>query len=188
MGRDKATIEIDGIPLIRRIYDAVSPCRSAPSEVSLADSVYVVTPWAQRYQTLLPSNCHFIDERDPDRGPLVGFSQGLAQITSTWILLLACDLPNLSTPTIQSWIDRLDRLPPDLLAYLPKYGENGWEPLCGFYRRSCLESLRAYVNGGGQSFQGWLDTCPVTELTISDPQILANCNTPADLADIVKSK
>jgi molybdenum cofactor guanylyltransferase len=188
MGRDKASIEIDGVPLIRRIYDAVTACQD-PVGSRLADSqqIYVITPWMQRYQSILPATCNFIAEQQPHQGPLIALSQGLRQIRAAWVLLLACDLPNLSTPVIQSWIDRLDSIPAESIAYLPKHLHKGWEPLCGFYRQICHHSLREYTNDGGQSFQGWLRLNLVTELAIADPNWLANCNTPDDLASIVKS-
>lgn len=170
MGRDKATIEIAGVPLIRRIYDVVADL----------GSVRIVTPWAAKYRPLLPATCQFIDEPQPDRGPLCGFVQGLAQVDAAWILLLACDLPNLTTPLIRTWMAGLAAVPPQSVAYLPRHPK-GWEPLCGFYRPACRAAASDYTAAGGKSFQGWLATQQVTELPIADPQCLANCNTPADL-------
>jgi molybdopterin-guanine dinucleotide biosynthesis protein A len=57
-----------------------------------------------------------------------------------------------------------------------------WEPLCGFYRRDCLPSLRAYLESGQRSLQGWLAQQPVRALAVGEPQALWNCNAPADLA------
>jgi molybdenum cofactor guanylyltransferase len=184
MGVDKATISIDGIPLIRRIYNVVAAC--SDNSTMLEHRIYVVTPWAERYQPILPVSCLFVTEQPPDRGPLIGFVASLAEITSDWVLLLACDLPNLSTPAIQGWIDELANVPSQSMAYLPRNLEGkGWEPLCGFYRRSCLLSLLAYIETGGRSFQGWLANCPVSELSIADRQLLFNCNTPANLATVI---
>jgi molybdenum cofactor guanylyltransferase len=174
MGRDKAKIEIDGVPLLRRIYDVVAACESL-------DAIYVVTPWLERYRSILPDDCNFILEQPPHQGPLVAFSQALAEITSEWVLLLACDLPNLSTPIIQAWIARLPAVDSQSIAYLPRHIPKGWEPLCGFYRQNCHESSIEYIENGGQSFQDWLKMNIVTELAIADPLWLANCNTPADL-------
>jgi molybdenum cofactor guanylyltransferase len=188
MGRDKASIEIDGIPLIRRIYDVVALCQEDPiltlPQHLLSQRIHIVTPWAERYRSMLPTECQFIAERELDLGPLRGFAQGLAAIRSTWVLLLACDLPNLSTPAIQTWIDRLPAIPATSIACLPKQVDRGWEPLCGFYRHNCLDSLLAYLECGGRSFQGWLEQNQVTELPIDDRQCLLNCNTPIDLATL----
>jgi molybdenum cofactor guanylyltransferase len=185
MGMDKATISIEGVPLIRRIYNVVAAC-SDNDFTTLAHRIYVITPWAERYQPILPVSCLFLTEQQPHQGPLIGFAASLAEITSDWVLLLACDLPNLSTSAVQSWIGELADVSSQSMAYLPQNLEGkGWEPLCGFYRRSCLASLLAYIEAGGRSFQGWLANCTVTELPISDRQLLFNCNTPADLAAVI---
>lgn len=186
MGRDKATIEIDGLPLLRRIYDVVAGCQDLDPQ--LTDRIYVVTPWSQRYEAILPDTCHFIPEQQPDCGPLIAFSQGLTAINSSWVLLLACDLPNLSTPLVRSWIARLPSVPPQSIAYLPRHPGKGWEPLCGFYRRICYHSAIEYIDAGGRSFQGWLAMDRVTELAINDPAVLTNCNTPAELAAILNDR
>jgi molybdenum cofactor guanylyltransferase len=174
MGRDKAMIEIDQVPMIRLIYDTVARCENL-------DRVHVVAPWRERYRSILPNDCNFIHEQQPPQGPFVAFAQALAEINSTWVLLLACDLPNLSTPEIQSWIDQLPSIDSQSIAYLPRHISKGWEPLCGFYRQICQESAIEYIDNGGQSFQGWLKMQRVTELAVNDPRCLANCNTPTDL-------
>lgn len=178
MGRDKAMIEIAGVPLIRRIYDRVAASKNI-------DSIYVITPWTEKYRSILPSDCNLILEQQPHQGPLMAFSQGLKQINTRWVCLLACDLPNLSTLAIDAWIDQLPLVDSHSIAYLPRNHTKGWEPLCGFYRQNCHESAIEYINSGGRSFQNWLKLNVVTELVIADPRWLINCNTPEDLEDFV---
>jgi molybdenum cofactor guanylyltransferase len=197
MGTDKAAIRVPAtargttahsVPMLRKIYDVAAECcalQTAALDTS-PNWVYVVTPWAERYRSILPIECQFIPEPQPDCGPLMGFRQGLVVVRSQWVLLLACDLPNLSAPVVREWIERLVAVPAGSMAYLPSHPAKGWEPLCGFYRRTCLESLQAYTAAGGRSFQGWLAQQPVTELHIADRTCLINCNTPADLAAVVE--
>ncbi|MCG8367547.1 MAG: NTP transferase domain-containing protein, partial [Pseudanabaenales cyanobacterium] len=45
MGRDKALISIDGIPLLRRVCETALQCTT---------QVYVITHWPDRYRTLVP--------------------------------------------------------------------------------------------------------------------------------------
>jgi len=103
MGQDKALLSIQGVPLLQLVCNIAQSC---------ADTVYVVTPWPERYQEVLPTTCRFIREvplpgentseisasskvMPLPHGPLVGFAQGLAQAQTAWVLLLACDLPRL---------------------------------------------------------------------------------------------
>ena len=174
MGEDKALILIQGVPLLQRIYKIAEDC---------AARVYVVTPWEERYEHILPPNCQFIKEAPLSAGPLVGFAQGLAQVQTDWVLLLACDLPNLEVEVLQEWANQLDDVPTDAIAALAHHIK-GWEPLCGFYRRSCLPDLNEYINQGGRSFQQWLNQHPVQVLPVTEPGMLFNCNTPEDLKSV----
>lgn len=188
MGRDKALIPIQGVPLLGRVCGIAEAC---------ADRVYIVTPWPERYQHLILPRCQFIQElpfsapspsspSSPSsspfpQGPVVGFAQGLAQVQTEWVLLLACDLPRLEIEVLQEWIAGLDGVEEGAIAALV-HNPKGWEPLCGFYRRRCLPQLLEFINQGGRSFQQWLQRHSVQVLSLSEPKMLFNCNTPEDLA------
>jgi molybdenum cofactor guanylyltransferase len=182
MGQDKALIQIDGIPLLQKVYEVAAAC---------SQQVIVVTPWQERYQQLLPHTCKFVQEMHltatsddtQNHGPLVGFAQALATVETEWVLLLACDLPNLDVPTLKKWANRLNKIEDNSIALLVKH-HKGWEPLCGFYRQLCLPSLNEFISQGGRSFQKWLAHNPVAALPNSDPEILFNCNTPEDVMKI----
>lgn len=172
MGQDKALLDVDGVPLLQRVYEVAAKCASI---------VYVITPWPERYRSLnLP--CIWLTEiqsHGAPHGPLVGFAQGLAQVEADWVLLLACDLPRLQADVIQAWIEHLAA--DESIAAVLHHSEKGWEPLCGFYRRSCLPVLEQYIAEGGRSFQGWLTTQTVLALPLIASEMLFNCNTPEDL-------
>ena len=185
MGQDKALLPIgNNQTLLSHV------CNVAQES---AKCVYVITPWTQRYQNIIPSSCRLISENllDPkakSNFPLMGFFQGLKSVTTRWILLLACDLPNINSQTITGWYPYLAEASEDVVAILPSHPK-GWEPLCGFYHRSCEASLQKYLDNGGKSFQQWLDRSLVLELPKCNlagseakrgDAILFNCNTPED--------
>jgi molybdenum cofactor guanylyltransferase len=181
MGQDKALLTINGIPLLQRICDIARQC---------ADPVYVVTPWKERYCDRI-SNVRWIEEaayaEGQPNGSLIGFMQGLAQVETEWVLLLACDLPQLDAGILQEGAASLSKIDQDVAALLPKNPEGWWEPLCGFYRRDRLPHLQDYVQQGGRSFQKWLAQQSVRQLDLVDSTMLLNCNTPADW-QIVRSR
>ena len=175
MGRDKAFLTIQDRPLLTHVCTVAQNC---------LDRVYVVTPWISKYRALVPPNVRLIEEtiilaNEGSNCPLIGFYQGLQQIDAQWILLLACDLPLLNSEAIQQWYRQLAEVNGAEIALLPRDAK-GWQPLCGFYRRSCLPSLKTYLDNGGKSFQNWLAPYPVRELAVSDRSILFNCNTWED--------
>jgi molybdenum cofactor guanylyltransferase len=172
MGQDKALLEIAGRPLLQRVIHVAQ---------SVSSPVLVVTAWPEKYQAMV--GCEFLCDRF-SQGPIVAFAQGLAPIEAEWVLLLSCDLPNLQSAVLQTWINQLKKVPDRAIAYLPS-GSKGWEPLCGFYRSACRESIQEYVNNGGRSFQGWLQNQVVETLVVDDRSVLLNCNTPEDLRSVI---
>lgn len=175
MGQDKALIKLNDRPLLTQICTLAQEC---------ATSVYVVTPWIEKYRGIVTPGCQLIPENKDSQCPLGGFITGLQYVKQEWVLLLACDLPLLTTSAVKKWCDYLPTVATEAIAFLPK-SSKGWEPLCGFYRLSCLPLLTTYWQKGGKSFQSWLSTQTVQELFISDRKILFNCNTPEDLSKII---
>lgn len=179
MGQDKALLTIGTNTLLFQI------CLVARE---VANLVYVVTPWIEKYQGILPPGCQLVKEQlvldGRSNTPLIGFVQGLQLVKTEWVLLLACDLPQLSASQVKQWSQALTTVLPAEIAFLPRHTK-GWEPLCGFYRQDCLSLLEAYIKGGGKSFQSWLRQHPVKELSLSDRTCLFNCNTPTDYKRII---
>lgn len=190
MGCDKALLSLRGQPLIRHVYDAAAAC---------SDRVVVVTPWPERYRPSLPDRCRYVEEpshsstqgvlqsvpQDVPRGPVAGFLHGLSAVDTDWVLLLACDLPHLRASVLQAWAQQLGPLPAQTVALLPRRADR-WEPLCGFYRRSCQASLTNFLRSGERSFQRWLQHQQICPINMSDDQalLLYNCNTLQDWAQI----
>ncbi len=179
MGRDKSLLPVNGIPLLLGVYQVAA---------RITNTVYLVTPWQERYQDLLPANSIFIHEDlrlGETQGPLVAFSQGLAQVQTEWVLLLACDLPKLQIDTLLDWAEKLVDVKEDAIAFLAHHPK-GWEPLCGFYRQSCLPGLNEFIHKGGRSFQQWLNQNTVEVLPSPNYHMFFNCNTPEDLKESQK--
>ncbi|BAU63829.1 molybdopterin-guanine dinucleotide biosynthesis protein A [Stanieria sp. NIES-3757] len=181
MGKDKALLTISNSSLLNQICTLAQQC---------ASQVYIVTPWIDKYKDIVPTGCTLIQETLllPNHGsnsPLIGFAQGLQQVEQEWVLLLACDLPRLTSTEVKHWYNYLPEIPDNAIALLPRHPSGWWEPLAGFYRRSCLSLLEAYIAQGGKSFQGFLNQHFVAQLPINNWQILFNCNTPEEL-EIIK--
>lgn len=174
MGQDKALLPIGSQTLLGQVCSVAQDA---------TNQVYVVTPWVEKYRSIVPLGCQLIKEElvlnAPSNTPIIGFAQGLQLVSTKWVLLLACDLPHISLFPVKQWSKALATVFPTEMACLPR-SPKGWEALSGFYRRDCLASLLSYIELGGKSFQGWLTQIQVKELVLSDRTCLFNCNTPAD--------
>jgi molybdenum cofactor guanylyltransferase len=173
MGADKALAVWQGIPLIQRVFAVAQVC---------CKTVSILTPWPERYQTLLPSSINWLMEPPTFTGPMAALTLGMETIQTPWVLLLACDLPQLDEAILQRWIQALPET--EAVAQVP-YHQNRWEPLCGFYHVEALASLKAFVAGNGDraSFQQWLQIIKAVPLGVDAAiaPMFHNCNTPNDL-------
>lgn len=187
MGTDKALMPWHGEPLLQRT------CRVA---LTCTDTVYVVTPWGERYRSLLSPMVQIWPDATPPTpagrrpGPLVALASVVMALAThpparspQWVLALACDMPHLDQVPLSHWRSHLAHLPPSVLAYVPRRGKY-WEPLCGFYRLACGVSWQAYLATGQRSFQGWLNQLPPSATAAPpdvDPTGLINLNAPEDI-------
>jgi len=196
--------------------------KTAQIAQALTSDVIVVTPWPERYAAVLPPTVRRVAEKAHQNGPLGGFEQGWAALQSDWCLVLACDLPRLEHEPLCAWWRWLQQQEaedtlgePDQRAIasltrrkqtFPKQAsdaEKRWEPLCGFYHRDCLESLRDRLHTTRKeapdtenlsakqphhlSFQAWLQPLPVREYNKLPESALFNCNTTEDWAQITSA-
>jgi molybdenum cofactor guanylyltransferase len=175
MGTDKALLPWQGIPLIQRVVEVAQECCAA---------VCIVTPWPERYRHLVPNSIHWCLEAPGNTGPLVALSKGFETVQTPWVLLLACDMPQLDPKVLSDWIAQLPTQDSNstAVAYVPYY-QSRWEPLCGLYRVGGLPTLKAFIAEGGRSFQTWLSRIETVPIEVNDAIIsmLYNCNTPEDL-------
>jgi molybdenum cofactor guanylyltransferase len=173
MGADKALVSWQGIPLLGRVFAVAQAC---------CTQVCVLTPWPERYQTLLPSTVNWLVEPPTFAGPMAALVQGMEAIQTPWVLLLACDMPQLDGAVLMQWMQALPKN--KAIAHVP-YHQNRWEPLCGFYHIDALPSLKAYVaeHGDRASFQKWLQAINAVPLAvdIAISPMFFNCNTPKEL-------
>ena len=173
MGTDKALVLWQGTPLLERVAQVARQCCTA---------VQVITPWPERYQFLLADSVKWCVESSPT-GPLTALAQGLGTVETPWVLLLACDMPQLDSVILKGWMAHLPNAEA-AIAYVPYY-QARWEPLCGFYSVNGRPSLAAYIAKGGRSFQEWLGPAGALPLKVDDRSapMLQNCNTPKDLVE-----
>lgn len=173
MGQDKALLSLpDGQLLLNRTVEVAR---------SLTPTICVVTPWPERYQSVITSAPQWIKDTQ-ESGPLTGFSQAWPQIQADWCLLLACDLPNLDAQILQqwwAWVAAQEETAASPRASLVK-GAKGWEPLCGYYHRRCVPGLNQHLASGDLAFQSWLSTLAIAAYSAVPSAMLFNCNTPAD--------
>ena len=195
MGQDKALLKLpNGQLLLNRTVEiahrlCVSIERSRPPHIA------IVTPWPERYQPIVQRTVLWVEDRQ-EAGPLAGFSQAWSTVQSDWCLLLACDLPNLNEQVLRQWWQWLETDPPGTArapeASLARRNQR-WEPLCGYYHRRCLASMKKHLEEGSlpdqkhgqRDFQSWLSTLEIATYSGVPDEMLFNCNRPDDWLKVI---
>ncbi len=172
MGRDKALLELGGVPMASRLADLVSP---------LAEQVTIIGP-PQAF-TELPIRVHPDDE--PGLGPLGGIATALRYCKQPWAMVLGCDLPFLS----RAWLADLKRRAAESSAdVLLPFNERGQaEPLCAMYRKAAGETIRTALARGARKVTDGLTELHVENIPASEWKefdsgglLFKNMNTPED--------
>jgi molybdopterin-guanine dinucleotide biosynthesis protein A len=175
MGRDKATLEWQGIPMAERVADALAAC---------VTPVRVVVRPGQAVPVDLPR----IEDRLEVRAPVSGIHAALQACRASAVLVAACDVPELAPAFLLALLALVPaRGGPD--AVVPE-GDDGPEPLVAVYRPAVIPTIEARVDRGDLSLRGLLDEIdtlrvPVEQLRPFDPALrsLRNVNRPEDLTD-----
>ncbi len=173
MGRDKATLEVDGIAMVERVAQALGACFAR---------VRVVIRPGMPAPLALPA----IEDRHAERGAMVGIAAALAAAEAPWVAVAACDLPFIEPAVLLA----LAALAPvdsehDVVAPL---GARGPEPLLALYRKRLLPELERRIAAGQLALHALLQpprllAVPERDLRSIDPVLASvhNVNRPDDL-------
>lgn len=171
-GRDKALLELDGVPLAVRIAERMRP---------VVESVTLVGS-PEKYQDL---GLRVIPDAVADFGPLGGMLAALEDSTSEWNLLTACDMPELTTEFFSFLVERTAGCPDDVI--LPYDSDGRPNPLCAAYGSALREVLRRQVEADVHKVMHALDGLRIArldpgELGLLDQQgrLFTNLNRPED--------
>ncbi|MBI3873374.1 MAG: molybdenum cofactor guanylyltransferase [candidate division Zixibacteria bacterium] len=170
MGRDKATLEIAGIPLWQRAIDILEPLVGM---VFLVGSVPGFRP---------PAPFAHIADDPPGLGPLGGIASGLERSGCQHHIVLAVDYPLVQSKLLLLLLEKSAGV-----RAVCGQGELYLEPLVGYYHALCAPVMRAMLSEGEIRTHRVFDRVPSHILTAeeydaADPRRLSqiNVNTPAD--------
>jgi molybdopterin-guanine dinucleotide biosynthesis protein A len=177
MGRPKALIEVEGSTLVERTWNVLDRLRPLITEVFVVG----VRP---EYVDL---GLHSVPDERPGSGPLGGIATALRHAAEERTLVVACDMPHLSTRLLDAML--LAAGDEDVL--VPDSGAVGClqlEPLHAIYRRSCLAAIDSCLARGVLKTTAFYHDVRVRRLDDEwvrryDPELASfvNVNTPDEL-------
>ena len=173
MGREKLSLEVDGVPLVQRVRDTLTEC---------CREVLVIGGDGIRLEGVR----YVSDERPGRLGPLAGMEAGLAAARSPLTFVAAGDIPFLTQGMVGYLLGRLEK--GGVLAVVPRY-RGRTHPLCAAYARALLPRLETALDSGVRALHGFLKGMDEVEYIgeelrrFGDPDLLLmNVNSPGDLA------
>ncbi|MBM4350135.1 MAG: molybdenum cofactor guanylyltransferase [Deltaproteobacteria bacterium] len=178
MGRDKAFIEIDGIPIIQRIYNIFE---------KIFNEIIIVTNQKESYESF---KAKIVSDLIVNHGALGGLYTGLFFASNPYSFCVACDMPFLKESMIQYLIKQADGFD----AIVPRT-DDGLQPLHAIYSKSCIPPIKKLIDMGKYKI---IDFYPLVRIKIiEEPEFInldrtkesfININTTEDLSLLNKRK
>ncbi len=173
MGRDKATLEFEGEPIVKKAVRLFK---------SIFCHVIVVNKEPGRFGDL---GCEEVADLFPERGAMVGVLTALAAAKTGYVFVAACDMPFLKRKLIDLTLSKGRQFS----VVLPRIRGKG-NPLHALYTKSCYDEMASFMKKEGKSLNAFIGSLPSEkvgyileeEIRVIDPEALAlfNMNTPDD--------
>jgi molybdenum cofactor guanylyltransferase len=190
MGVDKGLLDFGGVPLLVHTARIIAPL---VSEVTVVGSPQRYAPLGLR---VIPDNfSEPLANPEADKrscGPSAGIAAALEVTRSPWNLILACDMPYLSSEWLNWLLSRAVRSRAEAL--VPET-ERGLEPLAAVYRRECGPALVASLASGVRRVTDAIQQLRLEIVNSSDWRpidpdglVLKNMNAPEDYEEALKWK
>ncbi len=164
MGVDKATIEVDGVSMVRRLADVLTAAACTRVVAIGGDPL-----------TMSRLGLELVDDEFPGEGPLGGVLTAL--VVGAPVVVVACDLPQLRSETVAALIDALGEH--DAAIALSDRAE----PLCAVWAGSAATALRTKFESGERAMHRAIDGLDIAWVPV-DIADLRNVNTPDDLQSL----
>lgn len=166
-GSNKAFATYEGIPLIDRVVNVMSP---------LFQKLVIVTNNPAEYERLhLP----LLRDLEPYKGPLGGIYTALRQTSNDTLFVVGCDMPLLSEEVIRKIIEQGKGAD----AAVPVW-ENNREYLMALYSRRLLPLFGRFLREGRLSLRGLCGEVNNIVWVPIDGKLAWNVNTEGDLREL----
>ena len=165
MGTDKARLPFQGKTLVEHVASAVA---EAAGLVTLVGA-------PERYASL---GFPMLADRQIGAGPLAGIHTALGASRAPWNLIVACDMPGISAPFLQSLLAAAQSSEADCL--LPAGPSGLPEPLCAVYHSRCLDVIGAALDRNVRKITDGLAGLRIATWSVAESGWFRNVNTPEE--------
>lgn len=165
MGRTKALIEVDGVPMARRVADAL---RAA----GCADVVLVGGDADELGSLGVP----IVADLFPGEGPVGGVVTAMRHFQGRDVVVVPCDVPYLDPATVEQLCSASDASDDEVIVART----DRIEPMCALWRAEALSATETAFGHGTRALHAVLDILSTRAVDVS-ASALRNVNVPGDL-------
>ena len=171
-GEDKAFFEYEGMSLIKRMLNLLSP---------LVYSTKIVTKSGRGFKDL---GVKILNDNLDVQTPLAGILRGLED-TDGWGMFLACDLPNMNSDIILRLLNSVnDSFEKEgIKAIVATSADEELQPLVACYHKSGIASIKVSIEKN-QSMKRWLSDSNIKIVTFEEEEPFININRKEDLSKL----
>ena len=164
MGRDKASLPFGGMP-----GGTLSGAVARAVEAAAGNAILVGN-----------AELGGIPDLYPGEGPLGGILTALNHTSAEWNLIVACDMPELTSAFLCDLLNHAEEAGCDVL--LPCGPGGKPEPLCAVYRQAVRDIVGRRFAEGVRKVTAALGGLVVVRLDVAEALSFQNVNTPEDWA------
>lgn len=130
---DKASITLDGQPIIQRVVEALRTATTPPPIIAVQTTAQLA-----KYRAILSKPVQFVTDEPTRDGPLAGVAAALHQVDTGWLFLVGCDMPLLEAEAIR-W--QLAHRSSSVDAICIQQPVGRMNPLHAGYRKAALSTI-----------------------------------------------
>jgi molybdopterin-guanine dinucleotide biosynthesis protein A len=178
MGENKAFLQIEGVPIIARIYDLFK---------ELFQEVIIVTNQKEFFKNFDSKIYH---DLMPDKGALGGLYTGIFFSSFQYSFCVACDMPFIKKSLVEYLVRNIQNN--DVVVPRTK---DGLQPLHAVYSKSCLHPIERIIDEGKYKI---IDMYKMVKVRVVDEHeflsldpfrdSFINVNTPEELLSLRRDK
>lgn len=179
MGQNKAFIEVEGVPIISRIYDLFR---------ELFEEVIIVTNDPDSFKRFSPK---VFQDLIPGKGALGGLYTGIFFSSFRYSFCVACDMPFINRSLVRFLFENIAA---DDDVIVPRT-KDGLQPLHAIYSKGCLAPIQRIIEGGKYRIIDFYKMVKVKIISEEnflglDPcrESFVNVNTPEELTSVTYRK
>jgi formate dehydrogenase alpha subunit len=167
MGTDKALVEYEGKPLVKHVLDNLS---------FLKNKLII----SNHPEDLAQFGVDVVADAIHDVGPLGGLYTALGDVKTSYVVFVACDMPNVTEEFVHSLLLVASQSCVD--AVVPVLDEIP-QPLCAFYCKECRPFVKDQIDTETFQISAFLNRVESYRWIVPDRSrnVFKNVNTPQDL-------